>query len=167
LIPFETGICVIKDWRIHNYIQKDRHQETQYSNEFSKLKLQENGSYIKNDDLFLSEGVEEKPKKIKSPEEKKVVYFKDKNTWKEIIAEYEKFYELREKKKIIWDVKELAHLKNICSKINLAYDNCNLAFADIFISIESHWKYIDRKNAALPSRVISDLNDLANYNIIL
>ena len=28
LIPFESGIVVIKHWRIHNYIQKDRYHET-------------------------------------------------------------------------------------------------------------------------------------------
>ena len=28
IIPFETGIVVIKHWKIHNYIQKDRYKET-------------------------------------------------------------------------------------------------------------------------------------------
>ena len=25
IIPFDTGVCVIKHWRVHNYIQKDRY----------------------------------------------------------------------------------------------------------------------------------------------
>jgi hypothetical protein len=30
IIPFESGIIVIKHWRIHNYIAKDRYTETKY-----------------------------------------------------------------------------------------------------------------------------------------
>lgn len=47
IFPFETGICVIKDWKVHNYIQKDRYQETHYKSEKSQLFLDENGSYTK------------------------------------------------------------------------------------------------------------------------
>lgn len=45
IIPFESGICVIKDWRIHNYIQKDRYHETQYIDEKSKLEVSNRNSY--------------------------------------------------------------------------------------------------------------------------
>lgn len=45
IIPFESGICVIKDWRIHNYIQKDRYHETQYVDEKSKLEVSKRNSY--------------------------------------------------------------------------------------------------------------------------
>lgn len=38
IITFESGICVIKDWKIHNYIQKDRYQETMYVSEKEQLK---------------------------------------------------------------------------------------------------------------------------------
>ena len=27
IIPFESGVVVIKDWRIHNYIPKDRYKK--------------------------------------------------------------------------------------------------------------------------------------------
>jgi uncharacterized phage protein (TIGR02220 family) len=47
LIPFENGICVIKDWKIHNYIQKDRYQPTMYNREMQQLRCDENGSYSK------------------------------------------------------------------------------------------------------------------------
>lgn len=46
IIPFESGICVIKDWRIHNYIQKDRYQDTIYKKERSQLTIDENQSYV-------------------------------------------------------------------------------------------------------------------------
>ena len=44
IIPFESGICVIKHWKIHNYIQKDRYQKTLYDQEKSSLK-NDNGTY--------------------------------------------------------------------------------------------------------------------------
>ena len=37
IIPFESGVCVIKHWRVHNYIQKDRYQETFYKYEKSLI----------------------------------------------------------------------------------------------------------------------------------
>ena len=45
IIPFESGIVVIKHWRIHNYIQKDRYKETKYKEEKATLMLDENNSY--------------------------------------------------------------------------------------------------------------------------
>ena len=33
LIPFESGVVVIKHWKVHNYIQKDRYKETYYQAE--------------------------------------------------------------------------------------------------------------------------------------
>jgi len=48
LIPFESGIVVIKHWKIHNYIQNDRYKETVYLEEKNQLKLKENNSYTLN-----------------------------------------------------------------------------------------------------------------------
>ncbi len=45
LIPFESGVVVIKHWKIHNYIAKDRYHETKYKNEKKMLNIDENGSY--------------------------------------------------------------------------------------------------------------------------
>ena len=45
LIPFETGVVVIRHWRIHNYIQKDRYKETIYQAEKSTLFLDKSGAY--------------------------------------------------------------------------------------------------------------------------
>ena len=48
LIPFETGVCVVKHWRINNQIRKDRYTETKYTNEKSSLFIRENGAYSMN-----------------------------------------------------------------------------------------------------------------------
>ena len=45
VITFETGICVIKHWRIHNYIQSDRYTPTTYLQEKSMLLVEENKAY--------------------------------------------------------------------------------------------------------------------------
>lgn len=37
LIPFESGVVVIKHWKVHNYIQKDRYKETYYQAEKALL----------------------------------------------------------------------------------------------------------------------------------
>lgn len=45
LIPFDSGVVVIKHWKIHNYIRKDRYQETVYKCEKSALSVKDNGAY--------------------------------------------------------------------------------------------------------------------------
>ncbi len=45
IIPFENGVVVIKHWKIHNYIQKDRYKETIYLAEKSMLNQDESGVY--------------------------------------------------------------------------------------------------------------------------
>ena len=38
VIGFENGVVVIKHWKIHNYIQKDRYKPTMYKDEKAKLR---------------------------------------------------------------------------------------------------------------------------------
>lgn len=45
IIPFDSGIVVIKHWRIHNYIRKDMYHETKYKEEKETLSLDENNAY--------------------------------------------------------------------------------------------------------------------------
>lgn len=42
VIPFASGICVIRHWRIHNYIQSDRYHETIYKDERRQLAISNN-----------------------------------------------------------------------------------------------------------------------------
>lgn len=46
IIPFESGVCVIKDWRINNYLRNDRKTNTIYQEELSKLSLGQNEEYL-------------------------------------------------------------------------------------------------------------------------
>ena len=45
LFPFDSGVVVVKDWKIHNYIRSDRYNETVYQDEKKQLKQLENGRY--------------------------------------------------------------------------------------------------------------------------
>ena len=45
VLTFESGVVVIKHWRIHNLIQKDRYKETKYLEEKAMLALDENNAY--------------------------------------------------------------------------------------------------------------------------
>ena len=45
ILAFDSGVIVIKHWRIHNYIQKDRYKETKYIEERATLMLDEKGAY--------------------------------------------------------------------------------------------------------------------------
>jgi len=45
LIPFDSGIVVIKHWRIHNYIRNDRYKETIHQTEKSQLFLDDGKAY--------------------------------------------------------------------------------------------------------------------------
>ena len=45
ILTFESGVIVIKHWKIHNYIQKDRYKETLYTEEKSQLQTDEKNAY--------------------------------------------------------------------------------------------------------------------------
>lgn len=45
IITFETGVVVIKHWKIHNYIRGDRLQPTVYADERAMLEVKESGAY--------------------------------------------------------------------------------------------------------------------------
>ena len=45
IIPFDSGVLVIRHWRMNNYLQKDRIKPTIYQEELKKLGLDENNVY--------------------------------------------------------------------------------------------------------------------------
>lgn len=65
LILFESGVIVIKHWRIHNYIQKDRFKSTMYIDEKNMLEMKENKAYTfkKDTDTKCIQGVSDSNKK--------------------------------------------------------------------------------------------------------
>ena len=49
ILPFDSGVVVIKHWKIHNYIRNDRYKETVYQDEKAQLALKDNGAYTEMD----------------------------------------------------------------------------------------------------------------------
>lgn len=47
ILAFESGVIVIKHWKMHNYIRKDRYNPTVYQDEKKQLTEKENSSYTK------------------------------------------------------------------------------------------------------------------------
>lgn len=45
IIPFESGVVVIKHWKLNNYIRNDRYNSTVYTEEMAKLQCKSNGAY--------------------------------------------------------------------------------------------------------------------------
>lgn len=45
VLGFESGIIVIKHWRMNNYLQNDRHKTTTYLDEFATLSIDNKGAY--------------------------------------------------------------------------------------------------------------------------
>lgn len=45
VLSFDSGVIVIKHWRLNNYLQKDRHKTTTYVEEMAQLSIDEKGAY--------------------------------------------------------------------------------------------------------------------------
>ena len=61
ILSFESGVIVIKHWRLNNYLQGDIHKTTTYVEEKAELALDEKGAYTeKKDDNYREIEVEEK-----------------------------------------------------------------------------------------------------------
>ncbi len=45
LIAFPSGVCLIRHWRINNYLRSDRYQPTKHTEERNQVMIEENGTY--------------------------------------------------------------------------------------------------------------------------
>ncbi len=64
IISFESGVIVIKHWRIHNLLRQDRYKPTVYQNEMAMLDMKDNKAYTLKEipmDLFTQEIKENNP----------------------------------------------------------------------------------------------------------
>ena len=70
IIPFDSGVIVIRHWRINNYLRNDRYKETSYKQELSMLNVDNNGEYLLKNNLGIPKVYPEK----KRIEEKSIEY---------------------------------------------------------------------------------------------
>ena len=57
VIPFESGVVVIKAWRINNYLRSDRYRETNYLEEKEMLDVEKTGMYTLKDESGIPSGI--------------------------------------------------------------------------------------------------------------
>ena len=46
IIPFDSGIVLIRDWKIHNYIRADRYTETRFQDEKQQVTTDDNNKFV-------------------------------------------------------------------------------------------------------------------------
>lgn len=51
ILGFESGVIVIKHWRMHNAIKKDRYHPTEYKDEMAMLELKGNNAYTERSEI--------------------------------------------------------------------------------------------------------------------
>jgi hypothetical protein len=110
VIPFETGVCVIRHWRIHNYIQSDRYEKTQFTTESNLITDVPNGthkSYALLDEIECIQNVS------KMETQDRLELGKDRIGEVKDICHFERWWkiypnkELKKKTQEIWDKKKL------------------------------------------------------------
>ena len=69
VLTFDSGIIVIKHWKMHNYIQSDRYVPTDYTEEKSMLGLKKNKAYTFDESKMVTRCIQDSKKK-----EKKTAY---------------------------------------------------------------------------------------------
>ena len=52
ILAFESGVIVIKHWRMNNYLQKDRHKDTTYLEELATLDIDDKGAYTEKKEMY-------------------------------------------------------------------------------------------------------------------
>lgn len=52
ILAFESGVIVIKHWRMNNYLQNDRHKDTTYLEELATLDIDDKGAYTEKKEMY-------------------------------------------------------------------------------------------------------------------
>ena len=73
VILFDSGIAVIKHWKMHNYIQSDRYKPSDYVEEKSMLGIKKNKAYTLDESKMEIRCIPDSVKKEKKPKESKKI----------------------------------------------------------------------------------------------
>ena len=121
LIPFESGVIVIKHWRMNNYLQSDRKKDTAYQEELKMLDISKSGEYFINKN-YIIKGPDEIC--IQNGSNMYTQYSIDKNSIDKnnIIKEEEKQTKIRFKKPTIEEIEEYCKERNNGINANAFYD---------------------------------------------
>ena len=89
IIPFESGVIVIRHWRMNNYLQNDRTKPTIYQEEYGQLGLDNNNVYTLDTNCIHS--IDKNSIDKNSIEEKEIYKEKEKHFKKPTYEEVEEY----------------------------------------------------------------------------
>ena len=130
IIPFDSGVIVIRHWRMNNYLQNDRTKPTIYQNELNELGLDSNNVYTMDTTCIHSIDKNSIDKnRLDNKEQKK--YFED----EKLNDIFNEFLQLRKKLKAVNSERAINSLLNTLAK----YDD-DTKYRMIDNSIRNSWK---------------------------
>ena len=100
IIPFDSGIIVIRHWRINNYLRKDRYHQTKYLNEKSQLKVEKNEEYTLQDNVGIPVGNREENRIEENSIDKNITTTTNIDIYKYIEDNFGRFISPIEKEKL-------------------------------------------------------------------
>jgi hypothetical protein len=59
ILAFDSGVIVIKHWRMNNYLQNDRHKSTTYLEELETLQIDNKGAYTEKEKAMYTECIQD------------------------------------------------------------------------------------------------------------
>ena len=134
VIPFESGVVVITDWRVHNYIDEKKEAKSQYTNEYQSLTLLPKGKYQ------LSEYSESTPRELSHSIDK-------------IRLDKIKINKVNKEKNLCTE----EDLKQIAREFSIALRDCKSIYDSIFDYEKSSGKKYKDYKATLRNWIRNDL----------
>lgn len=124
IIGFDSGVIVIKHWRMHNTLKSDRYKPTDYQEEFAALEIKKNKSYTErslpsHDPLPLMEPNWNQTDSKAEPQNR---IDKNKNSKEEIIKRESKKREKTDAAKPQFTPPTLEEVKAYCEERNSSVD---------------------------------------------
>lgn len=117
IIPFESGVIVIRHWRLNNYLQNDRTKPTIYQEELKQLELDNNNVYTMDTNCIHSID--------KNSIDKYSIEYKEENIKEEIQKKYFDNLELNNLFIEYLDLRRKLKCKNTDRAINLLLNELN------------------------------------------
>lgn len=144
LLPFDSGVVVVKHWKIHNYIAKDRYTETKYKEEKALLELDENKAYTMAVDNPYTERIQVVDEVMTQDRLGKVRIGKVSIGERESIEEEQPPTPCGEYKNVILTDKELANLKEEFPDWQKRIDRLSSYMASHGKTYDNHYATIKR-----------------------
>ena len=182
LIPFESGVVVIKHWKIHNYIRKDMYHKTKYKEELQALKLDENNAYTLPDTTPLQDCNE--PVTNPSTQDRlgkvSIGYIKEKYKKEKSETVYDVIDEYTDNENLIKAIKDFIKFRKAIkapltdralqlnlNKLDKLADTDEKKIAVINQSIEKGWKSLYELKQPIEQNEEKDASYFDKYNFVI